>query len=216
MDKFHTGSINHSVSASYLNIGRSVDHSAVLCCAMLLQILSYSTGWLLKEASYIHLFDQFCTHFTLPSQFSKGNLLILVSVIEFMNYESFPHEKRRNGFVFYQILFIKHAVYVCKILSPNFTINIAPFPLLFIFSELERQRYSVLIVCHLAVLRCIYAYFMDIKVNNTIIMFVETVADVFSDFIILRISYILGTHWIDNLLQLLCKFTLECNSLSSW
>ena len=31
-------------------------------------------------------------------------------------------------------------------------------------TELERQRYSVLIVCHLAVLRCIYAYFMDVQV----------------------------------------------------
>lgn len=30
--------------------------------------------------------------------------------------------------------------------------------------ELERQRYSVLIVCQLAVLRCIYAYFMDVQV----------------------------------------------------
>ena len=104
---------------------------------MLLQILSYSTGWLRKEGSDIYLFNQLCTHFTLPSQFSKGNLPNLISVIALINYESFPHHKRRNGFVFYQILFIKHAVYVCKILCPNFTINIAPLPLLLTFQSLR-------------------------------------------------------------------------------
>jgi hypothetical protein len=36
----------------------------------------------------------------------------------------------------------------------------------YLLAELERQRYSVLIVCHLAVLRCIYAYFMDVKVRH--------------------------------------------------
>lgn len=32
--------------------------------------------------------------------------------------------------------------------------------------ELERQRRSVLVVCHLAVLRCIYAYFMGFKLED--------------------------------------------------
>lgn len=31
-----------------------------------------------------------------------------------------------------------------------------------IVSELERQRRSIMVVCHLAVLRCIYAYFMGV------------------------------------------------------
>ena len=32
--------------------------------------------------------------------------------------------------------------------------------------ELERQRRSVLVVCHLAVLRCIHAYFMGTKLED--------------------------------------------------
>ena len=32
--------------------------------------------------------------------------------------------------------------------------------------ELERQRHSVLVVCHMAVLRCIYSYFMDIPLEE--------------------------------------------------
>lgn len=35
-----------------------------------------------------------------------------------------------------------------------------------IIVELERQRHSVLVVCHMAVLRCIYAYFMDIALED--------------------------------------------------
>lgn len=35
--------------------------------------------------------------------------------------------------------------------------------LFFPLSELERQRHSVLVVCHLAVLRCIFAYFMGVE-----------------------------------------------------
>ena len=33
--------------------------------------------------------------------------------------------------------------------------------------ELERQRRSIVIVCHLAVLRCIYAYFMGVPLQVT-------------------------------------------------
>jgi hypothetical protein len=32
--------------------------------------------------------------------------------------------------------------------------------------ELERQRKSILIVCHIAVLRCIYAYFMGVPLEE--------------------------------------------------
>ena len=35
-----------------------------------------------------------------------------------------------------------------------------------IIIELERQRHSIVIVAHLAVLRCIYAYFMGEELNN--------------------------------------------------
>lgn len=30
--------------------------------------------------------------------------------------------------------------------------------------ELERQRRSIVVVCHVAVLRCIYAYFMGVPI----------------------------------------------------
>ena len=32
--------------------------------------------------------------------------------------------------------------------------------------ELERQRRNVVIACHIAVLRCIYAYFMDVELRD--------------------------------------------------
>jgi len=35
-----------------------------------------------------------------------------------------------------------------------------------IIIELERQRRSILVVCHLAVQRCLYSYFMGINVNE--------------------------------------------------
>lgn len=33
-------------------------------------------------------------------------------------------------------------------------------------TELERQRHSVVVVCHVAVLRCIHAYFMGVPLQE--------------------------------------------------
>lgn len=37
---------------------------------------------------------------------------------------------------------------------------------MYVAVELERQRRSVLVICHMAVLRCIYAYFMGSSIED--------------------------------------------------
>ena len=96
-----------------------------------------------------------------------------------MSHSSSLHNKRRYRFIF--LLYSIHqllVVYVFNNLAFIINLTLSP-PQHFYYSELERQRYSVLIVCHLAVLRCIYAYFMDIKVKDAIKICFETVSDVF-------------------------------------
>lgn len=46
------------------------------------------------------------------------------------------------------------------------SISFVCFSLVTTTAELERQRRSIVVICHVAVLRCIYAYFMGVPLNE--------------------------------------------------
>ena len=63
-------------------------------------------------------------------------------------------------------LYFSHSFSSLLLLLFPFHFHVPPQRVRPIIIELERQRQNMVVVCHLAVLRCIYAYFMGVELAH--------------------------------------------------